>query len=164
MPDYYKDKVAIYMTTDAYRKFCAVCDEKQFRKLSVSNIRYNYKFRRIANQGFYFMIEVLPQYLTQIQNIIKSHHKIYTGIYDKDENIHTHTHHVLNPAITYCDGCNLTCAQIYSKQGDIYIPLHVPQRGNINYFTEEKFTTAEEALQASIALAQKCKMKNAKTK
>ena len=59
--------------------------------------------------------------------------------------------------LTRCDGCDMSCAMIYTRRADKFFPLHCPVKGRPNYFLDTPFETQEQAIQESIEPAQECR-------
>ena len=86
MIDYDKPKIEIYMTQNAYNLFRAKCDDRLFKKLTLSDIRYSelkstYEKQTIAHLGFKFMLEVPKNNAVAIWNFINANPEICAGVF-----------------------------------------------------------------------------------
>ena len=78
---YDRPRKEIFMTRDAYNNMRALCGEKLFRRLSVSNIQYDYKYRHVTRHGFHIMLEYYPAAESAVMDIINSHRSVRMGVF-----------------------------------------------------------------------------------
>lgn len=77
--NYDKQRNAIYMSREAYNKLRQICDEKLLRRISVADIRYDYKLRHIVWRGYDCMLEISTDYVGRLRNVIKSDDVVRKG-------------------------------------------------------------------------------------
>jgi hypothetical protein len=78
---YDRPRKEIFMTRDAYNNMRALCGEKLFRRLSVSNIQYDYKHRHVTRHGFHIMLEYYPADESAVMEIINAHRSVRMGVF-----------------------------------------------------------------------------------
>lgn len=88
MIDYYKQKIEIYMTQDAYNLFRLTCDDKVFKKIALSSIRFSetksaVEKKELSRRGFIFMIEVPKNYSAVVWHLINENPEICAGVFNE---------------------------------------------------------------------------------
>ncbi len=89
MIDYDKPKIEIYMTQNAYNLFRAKCDDRLFKKLTLSNVRYSElksvdEKQAIAHLGFRFMLEVPKNNAVAVWNFINANPEICAEVFNEE--------------------------------------------------------------------------------
>ena len=89
MMDYYKQKIEIYMTQDAYNLFRVTCDDRIFKKIALSNVKFSEiksedEKNDISRRDFKFMLEVPKNYSDVVWRFINANPDICAGVF-KDE-------------------------------------------------------------------------------
>lgn len=177
----------IFMTPLAYKNFCANYSAKNKMRLTISNIQCEKRWRHIAQRGYIFMIQIPRSLIKGVQEVIKQTPTISDAVCgmktfpksglpckskrEKIKNRNDNRVATGQPApertpdskpepeftVTRCDGCEKSCAQVNTRRGDEFFPVHIPVMGKATYFLDRPFKTRELAVQESIRLAQNCR-------